>query len=87
MAFFACSGSNLGRDLAFEAAAQPDQAFGMLGQQLLVDARLVIEALGIARRDELDQVLEAFLVLGEQHEMVRRLTGRAVLVAAIAGAT
>src|SRR3954452_736439 len=32
-------------DFAFEAAAQSDQAGGMLRQQLLVDARLVVEAL------------------------------------------
>ena len=78
-------GADLGRDLALQAAAEADQAFRMLRQQLLVDARLVVEAFGVTRRDELDEVLEALLVLGEQHEVVRRLTGRAALVAAIAG--
>ena len=77
-------GSDLGRDLALQAAAEADQAFRMLCQQLLVDARLVVEALGVTRRDELDEVLEALLVLGEQHEVVRGLAGRAALVAAIA---
>jgi hypothetical protein len=34
--------------LALEAAAQPDEALRVLSQQLLVDARLVVEALGVA---------------------------------------
>ena len=84
-AFFACSDRISRRDFALEAAAQADQPLGVLREQLLVDARLVIEALGVAGRDQLDQVLEALLVLGEQHEVVGGLAGRAALVAAIAG--
>ena len=41
--------ADLGGDLALQAAAEADQAFRMLRQQLLVDARLVIEALGVTR--------------------------------------
>ncbi len=77
--------SNLAGDLALEAAAEADQAFGVLREQLLVDARLVIEAFGVPGRDELDEILEPLLVLGEEHEVVGGFTGRAALVAPIAG--
>ena len=43
----------------FQARREDDQPFAMLAQQLLVDARLVIEALGVSGRDELDEVLVA----------------------------
>jgi hypothetical protein len=69
-------------DLALEAAAEPNQALGVPCQQLLVDARFVIEALRVPGRDQLDEVLEADLVLGQQHQMVRGLTRRAALVEA-----
>ena len=59
------------RDLALEAAAQADEALRVLGQQLLVDARPVVEPFGVAGRHQLDQVLVAFVGLGEQHQMVR----------------
>ena len=51
------------------------------GEQLLVDARLVVEALGVARRHQLDEVVEPLVGLGEQHEVVRRLAGRARSIA------
>ena len=60
-------------DLAFQAAAQADQALRVLREQLLVDARLVVEAFGVAGRDELDQVVVALERLGEQHQVVLRL--------------
>jgi hypothetical protein len=46
--------------------------------------RLVVEALGVARRHQLDEVLEADLVLGQQHQVVGGLARRAALVAAVA---
>ena len=46
-------------DLALQAAAQADEALRVLREQLLVDARLVVEALRVAGRHELDQVVVA----------------------------
>ena len=43
----------------------------MLRQQILVDARPVVEPLGVAGRHQLDQVLVALVGLGEQHEVIR----------------
>ena len=64
----------------FETRAQANQAGCMLRQQLLVDARLVIEALGVAGGDELDQVVVALVRFGEQHEVIGGLARIAVLV-------
>jgi hypothetical protein len=72
-------------DLAFETARQADQALAVLREQVLVDARLVVEAFRVAGRDQLDQVVEALVGLRQQHQMVGRLAGRAALGAAIAG--
>ena len=43
------SGADLGGHLPFEAAAQADEPLRVLCQQILVDARLVIEPFGVAR--------------------------------------
>ena len=59
------------RHLAFQAAAEPDQACRMPCQQVLVDARAVVEPFRVTSRHQLDQVLVAFVRLGEQHEMIR----------------
>ena len=42
----------------------------MLGEQLLVDPRPVIEPLGVARRRQLDQIGVALVGLGKKDEMV-----------------
>ena len=73
-----------GGDLTLEAAAQANEAGRMLREQLLVDARLVVEAFRVPRGHELDQVVVPLLVLGQEHQVVRRLAGRAALGAAIA---
>ncbi len=57
----------------------------MLREQVLVDARLVIEALGVAGRHELDEVVVALVGLGQQNEVVRRLTYIAALGQPAAG--
>ena len=41
-------GANPCRDLSFETAAQSDKASRMLREQVLVDSRLVVEALRVA---------------------------------------
>jgi len=64
-------------DLPFEAAAQPDQSFRVLRQQLLVDPRSVVKPLGVTGRHELDQILVAFVGFGEQDQVIRvRLRAR-----------
>ena len=68
-------GSDAGGDLALQTTAEADQALGVLCQQRLVDARLVVEAFGVAGRDELDQVVEAFEGLGEEDEVVGGFAG------------
>ena len=68
-------GAQPGRDLTFEAAAEADEPAAVLRQQLLVDARLVVEPVGVARRDELDEVVEPLVGLGEQHEVVGGFAG------------
>ena len=57
-------------DLAGEASAEADEPLSMGGQQLLVDAGLVVVALEMRRGDQLDQVLVADLVPGQQHEVM-----------------
>jgi hypothetical protein len=54
---------------ALEAAREPDEPFGVGGQELLVDPRPVIEALEIALGDELAEVLVAAVVLDEEDEV------------------
>ena len=62
-----------------EAAAQADQPSGVLRQQVLVDARLVVEPLGVAGRHQLDQVVVALARLRQQDQVVRGFAGRAAL--------
>ena len=76
--------ANFRRDFAFEAAAEADQSPGVLRQQLLINTRLVIEAFGVARRHELDQVVITLIGFSQQHEMVRGLADRAALGVAAA---
>ena len=78
-------GPKPGRHLALQAAAQADQPLRVRGEQLLVDARLVVEPVRVARRDELDEVVKALVRLREQHEMVGRLARRARSIGAAAG--
>ena len=71
------------RDLAGEAAGEADQTLGVRGQHFLVDARPVVEAFRVADRDELDQVVIAGLVRGQQgHVVVRLFDARSCLVVA-----
>ena len=58
------------RDLAGNAGREADDALVVLAQEVLVDARLVVHALDVGQRDELDEVAVARLVLREQDQMV-----------------
>ena len=55
---------------AFEAARKSDQPFRVLGEKLLADARLVVEAVQRGLRGDLRQVAVAFFVFGEDQQMV-----------------
>src|SRR4029450_1365921 len=61
-------------------SGQRDQPAVQLAQQRLVDARLVVEALGVAERHQPAEILVADLVHGEQDEM--KVAGRLEIVAA-----
>ena len=53
----------------------------MAREQFVIHARLVIEAVQISGRDQLDQIAIAFVVLAQKHEVVRALRfGAAILV-------
>ena len=78
-------GPDFARDFALQAAAEPDQPLRVLREQVFVDARLVVEPLGIACGHELDEVVIALVGLGQQNEVVRRLTNLAALGQPAAG--
>ena len=63
-------GENGFGDVAAQAGGHADQPFGVLRQQVLIDARLVVEAVEVAGGNQLDEVAIAFLVLAEQHQVV-----------------
>src|SRR3989441_12192841 len=58
-----------------QASRERDQALRMVCQQVLVNPRLVVVALQIGRRGELDQVSIAALVLAKQHQVVGTVGG------------
>ena len=68
------------RHLPTEASRQPDQSLAMLAQQLLVDARVVIEALQVAHRVQVGQVLPADVVLGQEDQVVALSLGPIVAI-------
>src|SRR5262249_5746534 len=79
------TGAQEPRDLGVEAPGQDEQPVGVLGQELAIDARLVVEALQVRLRHELDEVLVARPVPYEDREVVGSLIAavlRAPLLAA-----
>ena len=68
-------------DLPLGTRRQRGNTRRVLAQDLVIDARLVVEALEERERGQPDQVLETLLVARQQHEVVGRIT-RAVLAAA-----
>ena len=71
--------------LAADAPGEADQPLTVRGEQLLVDARLVVVALEVGDGGELDQVGVAGVVTGEQDQMVGVAVGATLLVAVGAG--
>ncbi len=57
-------------DVAAEAGGHRDQALGVAGEEVLIDARLVVEAVEVAGGDEVDEVAIALLVFAKQHQVV-----------------
>ena len=70
-------GDEMAGDLAGHARGTHDQALGVPGQDLAVDAWTVVEALQIADRAEPDQVAVPDLIPREEHEVVVLLLGHA----------
>ena len=66
-----------------QARGKRDQALAVACEQLVIHARLVVEAVKVSRRDELDQVAVAFVVLAQKHEMVRAFRLRAAVLVII----
>jgi hypothetical protein len=63
-------------DLSSHACRRDDQPLAVAGEELPVDARLDVKALGVGQRRELDEVAVARGVLGEQDEVVVWLRAR-----------
>ena len=57
-------------DVAAQARRKRDQSLGMPREQVLIDARLVIEPVQIPAGNKLDEVAIAFLVFAQQHQVV-----------------
>ena len=74
-------------DLAAQAGGGRDQAVAVLAEELAVDARLVVEAFERGDGGELEQVLVARLVAGEQHHVVGWLVEARLLRLRPRGAT
>ena len=60
-------------NLTCETATKADQTFAVLGEQFLVDARLVVIALKLRGGGQADEVLVTGVVFGQEHEVVIRL--------------
>ena len=57
------------RDLGRHAAGGGDQPLGMPGQESMVDAGIIVEALQLGSAGDLQQVVVAGLVLGQQQQV------------------
>ncbi len=79
------TGPDFGRDLSFQAAAEADQPLRVLREQVFVDPRLVVEPFRVTGGHELDEVVVPLVGLGQQDEVVRRLTNIAALGQPAAG--
>ena len=71
--------------LAGRAAAEGDDALAVFGEQLLVHARLVVEAFEVRLGAELDEVAVAGLVLRQQRQVVIVVGARIGLLVARVG--
>ena len=67
-------------DVAAQAGRHRDQTLGVPREQVLVDARLVVEAVQVPGRDQLDEIAIAFLVFAEQDQVVVAVRCRRVFL-------
>ena len=72
------------RDLAGQTAREADQPLGVLVQQLPVDARLDIKALGEARGHEIAEIAVALFIPTQQNEVGIFVVGAVLLAVAAA---
>ena len=68
--FFGFVSENIGRDFTGYTGRKCDQAFRVFLQKLVIDPRFIVEAFGKAGRDQAVQVLQAFVILRQEHQMV-----------------
>ena len=57
------------RDLAFQTGRQTDQPLAVLPENLLIDARLIMEALQMADGNQMHQIIVALVILRQQNQM------------------
>jgi hypothetical protein len=57
-------------DRAAQAGGERDETLAVLGEQVVVDARFVVEAFEEAGGDQLDQIVVALKRFAEQNEMI-----------------
>ena len=58
------------RDLPRQARGRGDEAPGVAGQEVVVDARLIVKPVGVGDGDDLHQVVIPLLRLGEEEQVV-----------------
>src|SRR5437588_10279624 len=59
------------RHWAAKAGRERDQAFAVLGKQIVINARAIVEALEETGGDQFDQIVITLERLAEEHEMIR----------------
>src|SRR5450755_336884 len=79
--FFVAVGQQDLRDVAAQASGHTDQPFGVLREQIPIDARLIVEPFEEAGGDQVDEVAIAFLSFAEEDQMVVAIGVAAGLVA------
>ena len=86
LAFSYCAHAQVGLDLAGRAARRRDDVLGVLGEQLLVHAGLVVVALEAGQRAELEQPVHALGARREHRHVGVGAAARDVVLAAVAPA-
>lgn len=67
-------GQNGAGNFARDAGRKADQTFGVAAQQILVHARLVVKTVQKTVADQLDQIVIAELVLGQEDQVMASFT-------------
>jgi hypothetical protein len=68
---------------AAQASRQCDEAFAVLGQQVIVDSGFVVEAFEKTRRNQLDQIVITLQRFAQQHEVIAAASAGRLRLAAI----